>query len=132
MIPSHTLVSMDTWHMHHDERIYPNSFEFIPERWLGNPKGPDGRKYLKRYMTSFGKGTRICLGINLAYAEITMALAALFRRFELELFDTSYDDVKIARDVIAPDPKPESVVKAVVKSSCFTKVSNLRTDDTKY
>jgi cytochrome P450 len=99
---------MDTWHMHHNEAIYPKSFDFIPERWLGGPKGPDGEKSLSRYMTSFGEGTRICLGINLAYAEITMVLATLFRRFEFDLFETSYEDVRIVREVLAPDPSPKS------------------------
>ena len=102
--------------MHHDERIYPKSFEFIPERWSNNPREPAGQRLLKRYMTSFGKGTRICLGMNLAYAEITMVIAALFRRFEFELFDTNYEDVRIVRDVVAPDPRPSTKgVRIIVK-----------------
>ena len=102
--------------MHHDESIYEQSFKFIPERWLGNPRGPDGAKYLNRYMTSFGKGTRICLGMKLAYAEITMVIAALFRRFNFELFETDYEDIRVARVVIAPDPHPRSKgVQVIVK-----------------
>jgi cytochrome P450 len=103
--------------MHHDESIYPNSFAFVPERWLGNPRGPDGQKYLTRYMTSFGKGTRMCLGMNLAYAEIRMVVAALFRRFNFELFETNLEDVTTVKDVIAPDVKPDSKgVRVTVKS----------------
>ena len=118
-IPPGLSVSMNTWCMHHDERIYPKSFEYIPERWLGDPKGPDGEKSLKRYMTAFGKGSRLCLGINLAYAETTMLLAALFRRFELELFETDYEDVRVARDVVAPDTDPSRIgVRFKVVSSC--------------
>lgn len=102
--------------MHHDERIYPKSFEFVPERWLNNPREPADQKHLKRYMTSFGKGTRICLGMNLAYAEVTMVIAALFRRFEFKLFDTDYEDVRIVRDVVAPGPRPTSKgVRVIVK-----------------
>ena len=117
-------MSMDTWHMHHNERIYPKSFEFIPERWLGDPKGPDGKKKLSRYMTAFGKGTRACVGINLAYAEITMVIAALFRRFDFDLFKSDYEDVRIVRDVLAPDPRPDSKgVRVVIRSSCFAEDS---------
>lgn len=94
--------------MHHDENIYPQSYTFIPERWLGNPRASNGKAPLKRYMTSFGKGTRICLGMNLAQAEIILVIAALFRRFDLELFETSYEDVRIVRDVVAPDASRES------------------------
>ena len=110
--------------MHHNERIYPKSFEFVPERWLGNPKGPDGNKNLNRYMTSFGKGTRNCLGMNLAHAEITMVIAAFFRCFEFDLFETDYEDVRIVRDVLAPDPSPDSKgVRVLVRSSSFAEGS---------
>ncbi|KAF2435265.1 cytochrome P450 [Tothia fuscella] len=37
------------------------------------------------HITSFSKGTRGCLGINLAYAELHLGLAGLFRRFDWEL-----------------------------------------------
>ena len=111
---------MDTWSVHHNESIYPKSFDFVPERWLGSPKGPDGERPLNRYMTAFGRGTRICLGMNLANAEVSMVLAALFRRFDLELFETDYEDVRIVRDVLAPDPRPDSRgVRVLVNSSSF-------------
>jgi len=99
---------MDTWHMHHDESIFPQSYTFIPERWLGNPRAPNDKVRLKRYMTSFGKGSRICLGMNLAHAEIVLVIAAVFRRFNLEIFESSYEDVRIVRDVVAPDASRDS------------------------
>ena len=108
---------MDSWEMHHDEQLYPNSFDFVPERWIGNPTGPDGQKPLKGYMTSFGKGSRICVGMHLAEAEVRMVIATLFRRFHFELFETSYRDVEIVRDRVAPDVRPDSKgVRVLVKS----------------
>jgi hypothetical protein len=52
----------------------------------------------------------------LAYAEIYLALAAFVRRFDLELYDTTYeDDIRITRDLIIGLPDKESVqVKAKV------------------
>jgi len=47
----------------HDESIFPNSREFIPERWLNNPTTTDGIP-LDRFMVSFGRGTRSCMGIT--------------------------------------------------------------------
>ena len=47
----------------HDESIFPKSHEFIPERWLNDPKTSDGVP-LDRFMVSFGRGTRSCLGIT--------------------------------------------------------------------
>ncbi|KAI0538972.1 cytochrome P450 [Xylaria digitata] len=109
-LPPGTRIALDTWHMHHHPGIYPSSFSFIPERWLDDARAPApyDSKLLKHYQTSFGKGTRNCLGINLAYAEITMGLAYLMRRFEWELWETSYEDVRILRDLIAPDVRKGS------------------------
>lgn len=75
---------------------------FKPERWTEETD----RKRLDRYMTTFGKGTRSCLGINLAYCELFLTLAAVFRRFDLKLVGTTFDDVIMARDLALAAPKP--------------------------
>ncbi|KAI0601370.1 cytochrome P450 [Biscogniauxia sp. FL1348] len=119
-LPPGTHVALDTWHMHHHEGVYPSSFSFVPDRWLGGARAPApfDSKPLKHYQTSFGKGTRNCLGMNLAYAEITIALAYLMRRFEWELWETSYEDVRVVRDLIAPDVRADSKgVRALVRKS---------------
>ncbi|CZR70208.1 related to cytochrome P450 CYP3/CYP5/CYP6/CYP9 subfamilies [Phialocephala subalpina] len=41
-IPVNTPVSMTIIDIHHDPQIYQNSREFIPERWLDNPKTGSG------------------------------------------------------------------------------------------
>ena len=109
-IPPGTPVSMTSTLIHHEESIYPDSKSFIPERWIENPR-------LDRYLVSFSKGSRQCIGINLAYAELYQCLAAIFRRFGsggengvrdgedegvLELFETSLKDVELAADGFAP------------------------------
>ncbi|KAM7201977.1 Cytochrome P450 [Rhypophila sp. PSN 637] len=89
-IPAGVPVGMDNYYQHTNGNIFPQANEFKPERWLGNSKvavrvdGPDGQsttvlKPLSSYMTAFGRGTRMCIGINLAYAEIYIGLATLFR-----------------------------------------------------
>ena len=62
-IPAGTPVSMTTVDVHHDERFFPDSRSFIPERWLDNPKTADGGS-LGRYLVAFGRGPRSCLGIK--------------------------------------------------------------------
>ncbi|KFY46117.1 hypothetical protein V495_02642 [Pseudogymnoascus sp. VKM F-4514 (FW-929)] len=71
-IPPGTPVGMTSVLMHHDESVFPDSRTFLPERWIGNPQ-------LSKYLISFSKGTRQCIGINLAYAELYIALARIFR-----------------------------------------------------
>ncbi|GLA87703.1 hypothetical protein AtubIFM56815_002132 [Aspergillus tubingensis] len=107
-IPPHVMVSMDTYHTHNDEAIFPDSTSYRPERWLGNPRGPDGQKSLTRYLTAFGRGTRMCIGFNLAYALMTIMLAGLFRRLDFELYETTRRDVDCYRDMVGMDVAPGS------------------------
>lgn len=116
VIPPGTPVGMTSVLIHHDESIFPNSHEFRPERWIENPR-------LDRYLVSFSKGSRQCLGINLAYAEMYLCLSTIFLYFGsqgtdavgrtvgvfdeqdegvLELSDTTVKDVEIAGDGFIP------------------------------
>ncbi|KAL4948392.1 cytochrome P450 [Aspergillus filifer] len=117
-IPVGTTVSMDSYAIAHHERIFPDSFNYHPERWLGQPRAPDG-KQLSRYMVTFGRGARSCAGMWMAYAEIYTGVASLFRRFEMELFETGRDAVDLYMDWALPrvDPRSRGVrvlVKGVV------------------
>ncbi|CAL3965293.1 unnamed protein product [Diplocarpon coronariae] len=97
VIPPHTPVSMTTRSTMHDPSLFPSPETFIPERWLNG--ATHNGKDLNRYYIPFSKGTRICPGIELAYAELYMALAMTIRRFDLELYDTVYErDIKVVRD----------------------------------
>ena len=103
-IPKGAMLSMDNYAVSHDETIFPQSFSFRPERWLDDPKAPDGRQ-LTRYMVSFGKGTRSCTGMQLGYAELYIGLANFFRRVNATLYRTDRTDVEFARDRFAPRMK---------------------------
>ena len=107
-IPSGTPVSMSTLFIHNNPSIYPDPFTFRPERWL--PLHTEGQR-LQKYLLSFGKGTRQCVGMELGKAEIIMTLANVFRRFgnEMRLFDTVKErDIDIARDLFIPCPSVHS------------------------
>ena len=54
---------------------------------------------------TFGKGTRTCLGQNLALCEIHLALAALVRNFNFELWETDDRDVQFERDLFVPSAR---------------------------
>ena len=113
IIPAGTPVSMTSVLIHHNETIFSDSKAFKPDRWMEDPR-------LDRYLVSFSKGSRQCLGMNLAYAEMYLLLAAVFRRFGskevrfesdegvLELVDTDISDVEIVADRFVPVVKPES------------------------
>lgn len=54
-----TIVSMSSWTMHHNEDLFPNSETFDPTRWID----PVNAKSLDKYLFSFGKGSRQCVGM---------------------------------------------------------------------
>ena len=107
IIPPNTPVGMTSVLIHQDESIFRDAHLFVPERWIDDAR-------LDRYLVSFSKGSRQCLGINLAYAELKICLAAIFRRFGsasvtmegdegvLELFETGLEDVEVVGDGFVP------------------------------
>ena len=115
-IPSGTFVSMTTYDVACDEAIFPDPFSFRPDRWLGDPRAPDGRA-LSRYMVSFGKGMRGCVGVHLAYLELYVGIATFFRSplgVKARLYQTDKSDVEMARDAFVPRPvKHSKGVRAV-------------------
>lgn len=107
VIPARTCVSMTIPDISHDETVFPNSKAFIPERWLGEPKTADGIP-LEKFHVSFGRGPRSCMGINLAWAELDLTLATMFRRFRFDLFEADVSDVEMAYDHFIPAVKADS------------------------
>ncbi|HEX8689856.1 MAG TPA: cytochrome P450 [Solirubrobacterales bacterium] len=75
-----TPVAMSILLVHHREDLYPQPFEFKPERWLGRKPGT-------YEWIPFGGGIRRCLGAALAMAEQRVVLAAMARRLDLEAAD---------------------------------------------
>ncbi|KAJ6002330.1 cytochrome P450 [Penicillium canescens] len=112
VIPPGVPVGMTSLFIHHNEDIFPNSQSFVPERWMD----PTQRKHLEKYLVAFSKGSRQCIGIPLAKAEILLAVATIFREFEMELYKTTIDDVRIARDMFNGHPrKGSSGVRVMIK-----------------
>ena len=113
IIPAGTPVGMTAVFMHENPTIFNDPHEFRPGRWLGQ----EGVR-LEKYFVPFSRGTRACIGMNLAHAEIYMTLATVFRRFDLELFQTTRADVDLAHDFFNPSTRLDSKgVRAMVKSS---------------
>jgi len=77
-IPGGSVVSQSVVFVSFSEEIFSRPYEFVPDRWLLSDS-----KALDAWLVSFSKGPRSCLGINLAYCELYLALAHLFRRFDV-------------------------------------------------
>ncbi|KAK5097443.1 hypothetical protein LTS08_006855 [Lithohypha guttulata] len=83
-----------------NEKIFPDSWTFLPDRWL-DPS-------MKQWFFTLGKGSRSWLGVNLAMAEMHMCLSTLFRRYRFELLGTDESDRKLAHDFFLANPKLDS------------------------
>ncbi|KAI6091587.1 cytochrome P450 [Hypoxylon rubiginosum] len=106
VIPRGYGIGMSNGITHHDESVFPDSYSFIPERWFDEKN----RKQLDRGLVAFSKGARACLGMNLAYCEIYVGLAALVLRVlpKMKLFETTVKDVQWDYDMIIPMPSRDS------------------------
>lgn len=104
-IPRGTPVGMTGMLMHYDPSLFAEPNSFRPERWTENPG-------LEKFLVPFSRGSRHCIGINLAYAELYLALATVFRvwgskeckgeKGYLELWETDDRDWEIVGDGITP------------------------------
>lgn len=55
VIAAGTSVSMDPISISMNSKLFPDPRRFWPERWIGNSR-------LEKYLLTFSKGTRICVG----------------------------------------------------------------------
>lgn len=114
IIPQGYTVSMSHRFSFFNEKIFPDPQKFDPDRWTD-----EATPYLSRYMHPFSKGTRQCLAYryalsrrffvsnnsSIANAELYLAYADIHRHFDLELFETTREDVDCTVDRILSFPK---------------------------
>ncbi|KAI2723043.1 hypothetical protein CBS147354_5529 [Penicillium roqueforti] len=82
-IPPGTSVMQSYYLLHTDPTIFPEPYTFEPQR--------------------------VCLGINLANAELYLAVAYICARFDMELFETERErDVDVVMDSVIRQPSLES------------------------
>ncbi|KAL6915276.1 hypothetical protein FSST1_006771 [Fusarium sambucinum] len=95
-LPPRSVVSMSSWLIHRNKEYFPDPAKFDPDRWV-NASDPQS---LHKAFVPFGKGSRACVGMNLAYDEIYVTVAQIFRHYpdlksnthELTASDAVLDD----------------------------------------
>lgn len=117
-LPPGSVVGMSPYQTVMDDSIFYDAKGFHPERWV-----EDG-EHLEKYLTIFCAGTRVCLGMALAHAEIYLMLAKLFRQWGsggvvfgsdegdvrdgdvgyLSIYETRVRDCEMAADYFIPIP----------------------------
>jgi cytochrome P450 len=80
--------------MNYNETVYTSPRTFMPSRWLS--VDPKTASLLEDCWSPFSKGSRGCLGKNLAMAEIYITIAVIVRMFSL---DRMVDTEMVVREV---------------------------------
>ncbi|KAF5393559.1 hypothetical protein D9757_000251 [Collybiopsis confluens] len=86
-VPPGTTVEMGVLFMHLNPDVFPDPQTFKPERWLTAGDSGDINEMLEN-LSPFSRGPRICLGLNLAWCELYLIFANIFRRLNLTLLLT--------------------------------------------
>ncbi|KAF1974959.1 benzoate 4-monooxygenase cytochrome P450 [Bimuria novae-zelandiae CBS 107.79] len=74
--------------------VFPEPERYRPERWI---EARERGENLGKYLATFVKGGRMCLGINLAYTEMYLTIAAIFHNFDLEFVDSGLENITTTR-----------------------------------
>ncbi|KFY65781.1 hypothetical protein V497_01285 [Pseudogymnoascus sp. VKM F-4516 (FW-969)] len=118
-IPPRTPVSTSTFSAHTAERVFPDPFVFQPERWIGGER--------RKFQMAFGKGSRKCLGIELAHAELSLVVATLVRRFDFQLWETDERDVEFVHSyqVAMPNMKSKGALHGLALTAATFVIAQL-------
>lgn len=88
--PTGTVVGVLAYVLHHHESYFPCASSFIPERWISgshddiNVKtSPRSMELAKSAFCAFSLGPRGCIGKNMAYMEIGIAIARLLFLYDI-------------------------------------------------
>ncbi|KAL8822413.1 MAG: hypothetical protein Q9191_006853, partial [Dirinaria sp. TL-2023a] len=88
--PEGTALGISSWALNYNERYFPDSHKYRPERWTVNGNGKDG--FTADQVASaqsaffpFSQGPYACLGKNLAWRELTIAAGRLLHRMNMRL-----------------------------------------------
>lgn len=78
--PAGTVLVPCIYLVHHREDLYPQSYQFRPERFLE-------RSFSPSEFLPFGGGARRCIGLAFANFEMKLVLMRILTRYRLELLD---------------------------------------------
>lgn len=116
-LPPGTIVGMSSWLMHRNPDIFTDPMKFDPERWL---KSVEEYRRLDHHLVPFGRGTRQCVGMPLAYSELYVTLGTLFRQFPrgLRVWKTTPETMRDYEDFFSsyhPDSRRDEWFQAYME-----------------
>ncbi|XP_072761864.1 cytochrome P450 6a2-like [Anoplolepis gracilipes] len=96
-----TEVFIPVFALQEDPRFWKDPEVFDPERF-----GPDRKYSIEKFVfLPFGEGPRICVGMRMALIQMKAGLAAILRKYSLELSPKTQVPLKMIPGTILPTPK---------------------------
>ena len=71
-IPAGTTISTNAYCLHRNEEVFPDPFEWVPQRWVSTSGDNAEKGYgigtdaMRKWFWAFGSGPRMCIGQNFA------------------------------------------------------------------
>ncbi len=84
--PGGTVLGVSIYALHHNEEYFPEPFKFLPERWIVDEAAGTTAEDVERAHSAFAPfsvGSRGCIGKNLAYMELSLALARMVWMYDI-------------------------------------------------
>jgi cytochrome P450 len=103
-LPAGTTVAPCVYLIHHNEEIYPNPRQFLPERFLERPPGT-------YTWIPFGGGTRRCLAASYAEMEMKRVLRTVLSEVELRPVDSDSERARRSAISFSPDKRARVVAE---------------------
>jgi cytochrome P450 len=101
--------------MHRNQDAFPSPDTFDTTRWTDPDQAAVRAR--EKCLVPFSRGSRTCIGQNLALCELYVMLGTLFRRFDnLDAFDVGPQDMGYVDYFSAFHPKGSRAFKVVGKA----------------
>ncbi|KAK3710966.1 hypothetical protein LTR37_009987 [Vermiconidia calcicola] len=95
-IPRGTTISQSNYLLQTDAAVFLDPYTFRPERYLG-----PGAAELQKKIVPFRRGARICVGMNLAWAELYLTIAVMISGVDMRLEGTTEWDATMESEYFA-------------------------------
>lgn len=89
-VPKHAIVFVNVWGMARDPNVWPEPYEFRPDRFVGGNIDVKGQDF---ELLPFGTGRRSCVGMPLGHRMVHYSLASLLHAFEWNFSDEIMEDM---------------------------------------
>ncbi|KAH9911775.1 cytochrome P450 [Epithele typhae] len=83
LLPAGSVVVGNSWAILHNETVFPEPEEFVPERWI-DEYGKLRPEMRDAELAAFGFGRRICPGRHLALSSTWIGIASVLATFDLQ------------------------------------------------